>query len=154
MHPGDIKVGHTVKLKSGGPSMQVTRIEPADLVECEWTEWIASDRTTQRDSFPAQSLILATDLSWSLALDAAKLGWKIALYGWNGKGMWVAYNTGIKGLPAASFLNEHARKHAEDNGGTADVSPCLIMKMSNGEIMIGWSPSQLEMALGKWYLVD
>lgn len=151
MHPYDIKIGHTVKLKSGSPTMQVTRMEPADRVECEW---MATDGSIMCDSFPIQGLILATELSWSLALEAAKWGWKVACSDWDEKDMWVAYNAGIKGLPAASFLNKHARKHAEDNGGTADVSPCLIMKMPNGEIMIGWPPSQFEMALGNWYIVD
>lgn len=96
----------------------------------------------------------ADGMTWSLAFEAAKKGKKVAYSDWNGKGVWVAYNAGKEGLPAASFWNEHARKHAEDNGGTADVAPYLLMKMSNGKVMIGWSPSQVEMSSDKWYIVE
>ncbi len=96
----------------------------------------------------------AAGMPFGLALEAVRMGKKVARTGWNGKGMWIAYSPGSKALPADRFWNPHNRAFAEANGGTADVLPCITFKTADGKILMGWPASQTDMLADDWVIVD
>lgn len=92
-------------------------------------------------------------MTFSLALEAMKRGHRVARAGWNGAGQWVALGKGADYLAASQFWNEHARAHAEQNGGGAMVLPYFILKTAQGAILMGWSPSQSDALAEDWQIV-
>lgn len=92
-------------------------------------------------------------MNFGQAIEALKLGSKVARAGWNGKGMWLAYSPGSIALPAERFWAPPNRAHAEANGGTANVLPCITMKTAAGEILMGWLASQTDMLANDWDIV-
>lgn len=90
--------------------------------------------------------------TFGLALEHIKEGGKAARAGWNGKGMWIAYSPGSEALPAANFWAPANKAYAEEQGGTADVLPCITMKTATGEILMGWLASQSDMLAEDWVL--
>jgi Protein of unknown function (DUF2829) len=93
-------------------------------------------------------------MTFGLAIEAMKMGKKVARAGWNGKGMWVALSPGSLALPAERFWNPHNKAFAEANGGTADVLPCVTMKTADGKILMGWLASQTDMLAEDWTIVE
>jgi hypothetical protein len=91
------------------------------------------------------------DFGWALRM--LKAGARVARSGWNGKGMWLAYSPGSKSLLAEKFWAGPNREFAMQNGGTADVLPCITMKTAGGEILMGWLASQSDMLAEDWQLV-
>lgn len=87
------------------------------------------------------------------ALELLKLGYRVAREGWNGKGMWIALSPGRKGLSAHMFFARQNQAFAEDNGGWADVLPCITMKTADGKILMGWQASQSDMLAEDYYIV-
>jgi hypothetical protein len=92
-------------------------------------------------------------LTFGLALEALKLGHRVARAGWNGAGQWVALGSGNPLLDASQFWNPHARVHAEQNGGGATVRPYFILKTAQNDILMGWSPSQSDALAEDWQIV-
>jgi hypothetical protein len=94
-------------------------------------------------------------LTFGLALEAMNKGEKVARKGWNGKGMWIAKSgpTPVL-LEADKFWNKHSKKAAEENGGSMEVLPYLIMKTADNKILMGWLASQTDMLAEDWEIVD
>lgn len=95
----------------------------------------------------------APQISFSKAMDAARMGARIARAGWNGKDMWACMGEGSPSLPASSFWNRHTRKFAEDNGGSAEVLPYMILKTADNKIVMGWLASQTDMFADDWVVL-
>jgi len=93
-------------------------------------------------------------MTFGLAIEAMKAGSRVARMGWNGKGMWLSLGHGCKDLPAESFWNQHTKEFAENNGGTAEVLPYIIMKTAAGEVLMGWLASQSDMLAEDWRIVE
>lgn len=94
------------------------------------------------------------DFDFGWALKHLKEGRKVAREGWNGKGMWLALSPGKKHLPADKFWAARNHEYAIDNGGSADVLPCITMKTATGEILMGWLASQSDMLAEDWLVVS
>lgn len=92
--------------------------------------------------------------SFGQALAAIKDGHRVARAGWNGKGMWIAYSPGSASLPASGFWSPANQKFAEENGGTAEVLPCITFKTADNKILMGWLASQTDMLATDWTLID
>lgn len=94
-------------------------------------------------------------MSFSAALQALKEGHRVARAGWNGKGMWLAISgpNGPREVASESFWSKHACEYARQNGGSAPVLPCIIMKTATGEILMGWLASQTDMLADDWGIV-
>ena len=88
------------------------------------------------------------------AIKKAKEGFQVARKGWNGKNMFVSYSPGCKELPTANFWSEANKRYAQDNGGTADVLPCLTFKTATGEILMGWLASQTDLLAEDWFVLE
>jgi hypothetical protein len=87
------------------------------------------------------------------AIDGLKRGYRMTREGWNGKDTWLSYSPGSEGLAAEKFWSPHNRKFAEQNGGKADVLPCITMKTADGKILMGWLASQTDMLADDWKAV-
>lgn len=90
-------------------------------------------------------------MSFGLAIEAAKMGMKIARKGWNGKGMWVVYRTGYPdGIPC--------NKNTADavgipEGSLFKVRPYLQMKCVDDSFQM-WLASQSDILADDWYIVE
>ena len=101
-------------------------------------------------------------LTFGLAIEALKLGKRVARAGWNGKGMWLSLSCGPGGDAAAgrreiafeNFWSSNNSEYARQNGGSAVVLPCITMKTATGEILMGWLASQTDMLAEDWAIVD
>lgn len=97
-------------------------------------------------------------MTFGLALEALKKGYKVARRGWNGKGMWLSLSCdGEREVSAENFWSPHNAQFARDNGGTAIVLPSITMKTTNAQgrvaILMGWLASQTDMLSDDWEIV-
>ena len=72
--------------------------------------------------------------------------------------MWLAYSPGVKSLPADKFWAGANRDYAKENGGSAEVLPCITMKTINASgreaILMGWLASQTDMLSDDWEIIS
>lgn len=93
-------------------------------------------------------------MSFGLALEALKMGKRVAREGWNGKGMWISLSCPYsQRVPYQSFWSENNADYARERGGYAAVLPCITMKTATGEILMGWLASQTDMLADDWMIV-
>jgi len=98
----------------------------------------------------------STGLPFGLALEALKKGCKVARRGWNGQDMWLSLSGDLKGTKISheKFWSPHNRQFAFDQSlQQAKVLPCITMKTSTDEILMGWLASQTDMLAEDWYVV-
>lgn len=88
----------------------------------------------------------ADGLNFGLALEAAKLGHRIARLGWNGKGMYVFLAHGI------DFNTNADLSELEDQD--VEVLDCLVMRTATGSFCPGWLASQTDMLADDWRIVE
>jgi len=95
-------------------------------------------------------------MSFGHAIEAMKLGHKVARAGWNGKGMWVAYTPGSQ-FASIHAKEGHAAKHRAnemDEGGTViHLLPHIDMRSADGSMVVGWLASQTDMLADDWGIV-
>ncbi len=88
---------------------------------------------------------LVSGMSFGLALEAAKMGKKIARAGWNGKDQYVEMGTTF----VYSTTDGNGRLvHHEDIGGKA-----LVFVGTRGR-QVGWLASQADMLADDWRIVE
>ncbi len=92
-------------------------------------------------------------MDFGKAIEALKAGKKVARAGWNGKGMYLALQTG------STFLSENARGGvaktlAEAGEEEITLLPHIDMKTATGEVCVGWLASQTDMLADDWSIVD
>lgn len=97
-------------------------------------------------------------MTFGLAIEALKAGKKIARAGWNGKGMWLALSgstTEPRNIAYENFWSKNASEWARtENGGGAEVLPCILMKTADNRILMGWLASQTDMLAEDWLIVE
>ena len=96
------------------------------------------------------------DMTFGQALEALKVGQRVARKGWNGKGMWLSLSGPLGGrkIGNESFWSENnARYAAEQPDCAATVLPCITMKTATGEILMGWLASQTDMLAEDWEIL-
>lgn len=104
---------------------------------------------------------LTDGMNFGLAIEALRLGKRVARSGWNGKGMWLSLscglidgdNNGNREVAAEHFWSKHNAEFAAQNGGEATVLPSITMKTATGEILMGWLASQTDMLASDWVIV-
>lgn len=88
-------------------------------------------------------------MSFGLAVEALKLGKKVARSGWNGKGMFLYY------VPAASY-SAHGNKYGTMVGVFDDdmVPYCAYIAMKTAQNnVVPWLASQTDMLADDWHIV-
>lgn len=99
-----------------------------------------------------------TGMSFGLAIEAMKAGYKVARAGWNGKGVFVYLVMGTE-VPIDNLKNE-CRKHIfplhselSDCETTQKICAHIDMKAADGSIVIGWMVSQTDILADDWTVV-
>ena len=102
-----------------------------------------------------QAYRMVDGMTFGLAIEALKMGKRVARAGWNGKGMWITLScTGSKMVKAEDIWAPHNREFALANGGEVQVDPYFTMKTAQGTIQSGWLASQADMLAEDWQVVD
>ena len=92
-------------------------------------------------------------MSFGHAIHALKRGRKVARAGWNGKGMWVAYQSGSVITP--ELARGGAAKARADEGATEiAILGHIDMRSADGSIVVGWLASQTDMTADDWTIVS
>ena len=105
-----------------------------------------SERCSPKDAFEAA--YRATDgMNFGLAIEAAKMGKKIAREGWNGKGMFLYH------VPAAAYppCTEVAKEAF--CGSDVPYGAYIAMKTAQGNV-VPWLASQTDMLADDWKIVE
>lgn len=94
------------------------------------------------------------EMSFGMAIEAAKRGYKVARKGWNGKGMWVIYNPGSKGETHAMFEGSVYKNHGVDE---CEILPHFDMYTVNASgrraMLPGWLASQSDIDSNDWEVI-
>ena len=85
-------------------------------------------------------------MNFGLAIEAAKMGKRIARKGWNGKGMYVFLVHGM------DFHTNADLSELDDQD--VEVLDCLVMRTATGAFCPGWLASQTDMLADDWYIVQ
>lgn len=86
-------------------------------------------------------------MNFGLALEAAKMGRKIARAGWNGKGMFLYH------VPAAAYPPKTDAAKEAFGGGNVPYGAYVAMKTAQGNV-VPWLASQTDMLADDWYIVE
>lgn len=86
-------------------------------------------------------------MNFGLAIEAAKLGKKIARAGWNGKDMFLFLSTDIE------FRTDADLSCVANLEGDL-VLPSIVMKTADDHFCVGWLASQADMLADDWYIVE
>jgi hypothetical protein len=99
-----------------------------------------------------------TGLTFGAALEALKGGAKVARAGWNAEGMWISLSgstTQPRNIAYENFWSKNASEWARtENGGGAEVLPCILMKTVDDRILMGWLASQSDMLAEDWLIAS
>ncbi|CAM0053309.1 hypothetical protein VPHD478_0036 [Vibrio phage D478] len=94
-------------------------------------------------------------MNFGLAIEAMKMGQKVARAGWNGKGMWCIYNPGSKGETHAMFEGSVYKNHGVDE---CEILPHFDMYTVNASgrraMLPGWLASQSDMDADDWLVIE
>lgn len=99
---------------------------------------------------PDGNVVVKMDFGQALA--ALKLGSQVSRAGWNGKGMWLAYQPGY---PSGIAINANTAKATRLPEGTiCKFLPYIMMRTAGGEF-VPWLASQADVLAEDWtILVD
>ena len=86
-----------------------------------------------------------TGMNFGLAIEAAKMGKRIARAGWNGKNQYVELGVNFSYYDPSGICEE---THHEDIGSEA-----LVFVGTRGR-QVGWLASQSDMLADDWYIVE
>ncbi len=94
-------------------------------------------------------------VSFSVALDHVKKGFRAQRQGWNGKGMWIAMIHSGECKPGSVPMADRNRAVSDyvHDHGPAQITAYLVMKAADGSIVPGWLASQTDMLAEDWLLL-
>lgn len=96
-----------------------------------------------------------TGLPFGLAIEAMKVGMRVARAGWNGKGMWIAMSPGAEVAPHLAKPGHAAHRVATANPDEpVRLGAHIDMKAADGSLVIGWLASQTDMLADDWLIID
>lgn len=100
---------------------------------------------------------LIDGMTFGAALEALKLGSRVARAGWNGKGMWVVLMPELHLPPHSSQepgakVNDRTAKHIGVNT-PLNCKPYIAMWTAQQEWQPGWLASQADMLADDWTIV-
>ena len=91
----------------------------------------------------------STDIGWAVA--QMRLGYRVARQGWNGKGMYLAYQPGYpNGIP----INANTAKATGQPEGTVlRFLPYVMMRTVDGSF-VPWLCSQTDLLANDWTVAE
>lgn len=98
------------------------------------------------------------NMSFGHAIEALKKGHRVCRAGWNGKGMWLAYMSGMT-LPPFSTqgtdrkVNDRTAKFIGENT-PLETLPYIAMWTADKKWLPGWLASQTDMLSDDWQIVE
>lgn len=94
------------------------------------------------------------NLTFGLAIEAMNKGKKVARKGWNGKGMFIYIQDGtrcdtedLRCSAVRDYCKSRVIQHVQ-------INPHIDMKAADGSLVIGWTPSQIDMLAEDWIIVE
>jgi hypothetical protein len=88
-------------------------------------------------------------MTFGLAIETMKKGFKVAREGWNGKGMFIYVQEG------SIITKDKARNGIlAEIEGDIKINNHIDMKSADGSIVIGWLASQSDMLSEDWFIVE
>ena len=92
-------------------------------------------------------------MTFGLAVEAMKMGKKVARKGWNGSNMFAVLSPGKEKLEADKFFNLHLRDYANLIGGVMDVRPSFMLKTAQDDVAY-WAPSGSDCLAEDWIVLE
>lgn len=94
------------------------------------------------------------NMTFGLAIEAMKKGFKVARKGWNGKGMFIYLVEGS--LLHPNMLKNECAKHLlpVSEGTRIRIGSHIDMKAADGSVVIGWLASQTDLLAEDWKIVE
>jgi len=90
------------------------------------------------------------NMNFGQAIEALKVGKRVARTGWNGKGMFLYLVEGSEVTQArCNAMDEMIAKE-----GKAVIKPHIDMKTADGTFAIGWKPTSIDMFEEDWVIVE
>ena len=97
---------------------------------------------------------LIDGLTFGEAIEALKIGNKIARKGWNGKGMFL-FLLPAGTIPKVAIHDPKLKEILENNGkDTFDALASIRMKTADDKILTGWLASQTDVLSDDWMIVE
>lgn len=92
-------------------------------------------------------------LTFGLAIEALKLGKKVARAGWNGNGMFVYM---VNGCTLEKQMLRGEASEALKDVLQPEIKICshIDMKAADGSIVVGWLASQTDMLAEDWVIIE
>jgi len=97
-------------------------------------------------------------MSFGLAIEAMKKGKKVARKGWNGKGMWIVY---MSGMTLPPYNTQDTQRKVNDRTAKLigkdtplETLPYIAMWTADKKWLPGWLASQTDMLSDDWFIVD
>lgn len=105
-------------------------------------------------------------MTFGSAIEALKSGARVAREGWNGKGMWLALTEGsiitcdlaragaAAHLAAELLVTDALASHPRPCDRSMIIRGHIDMRNAQGELQVGWTPSQADMLANDWRVVE
>ena len=92
-------------------------------------------------------------MNFGEALNALKDGKKVCRSGWNGKGMYLALQTGSV-ISKEAARGGVAKCLADDGQEEITIGDHIDMKAADGTVVVGWLASQTDMLSEDWEIIN
>ncbi|WP_199883659.1 DUF2829 domain-containing protein [Anaerosinus massiliensis] len=96
-------------------------------------------------------------MTFGLAVEALKKGFRVCRKGWNGKGMFL-YLTSGSIVPIVNLKPETSKalfgERLLECDQTIEIKSHIDMKAADGTITIGWNATQVDMLAEDWMIVE
>lgn len=89
-------------------------------------------------------------MTFGQAMEALKMGERVARSGWNGKKMWICM-TGGSVIPLSAARTGAAS--ALDGLSEIRINAHIDMRTADGSLTIGWLASQTDMLADDWFIL-
>ena len=96
---------------------------------------------------------LIDGMTFGMAIEAMKLGKKVARAGWNGKGMYVWIMPGSTVKDCKTITDPHLKAIDEAEGEIRFLGS-VRMRTATGDVLTGWLASQTDMLSDDWQIVE
>lgn len=95
-----------------------------------------------------------TGMTFGQAIEAMRGGYKVARYGWNGKGMFIWFVPGSVVHRCGDITDPHLKQINDASGNdTITFGPSARMRAADGSVVTGWLASQTDMFAEDWCIV-